>query len=389
MTVSFYSFITAMLWFSLFILMGTLLQRRTSFIFCYELVPLLSLLTLTIIRLAAPIETPFTRVIRSTELYPAVRDFLQTNVTVAGGATASVTVILLSVWAGGTLFSCGKLALDIRDSYRMVRRRTNIPHPGAEEILEKLLARRNYRRGVRLITSAENRTPQVIGFFKPVVLLPVEVEELTTAELEHVIDHELTHYFNHDLWVKLLVKLLCCLLWWNPFLLLLRRNLDSALEFKCDLVVTRHMSPTEAQDYLRTILHVAELTREKRERDFSVTAKFCGIAEKYELNRRFQLVLNKPAKNQRRMALAFSVLFLAIFVGSYSFVLQPATFAPQKDIGDEFVITSENSYIFVATNGNRYLVCEGEVLGKVSPEHLKDAPFSSLPVKYESRGNTT
>jgi hypothetical protein len=130
----------AVLWFSIFIVFGTVLQRKTGTVLCQHLFPLLFLLALTIFRLAVPIETHFTHEIVSTIICPAVQKFFRDSPLTIGSLTVSGAHLLLGIWVIIALFLCIRRYLLIRrDKYLL----TTIPamaSQSAEQCLEMLLS---------------------------------------------------------------------------------------------------------------------------------------------------------------------------------------------------------------------------------------------------------
>lgn len=387
MTLSFYSLVMALLWFSLFILLSDLLQRKAGFVLCYRLAPLLFLLGLTVFRLVVPVELPFAQVIRSDGFYPAVQDLLNTPLITIGSLALPLISLLLVLWASGTVFLCIRLFMRIRRDIRRLNRLSALPCPEESRCLEQLLARRGSARRVKLILSRDVPTPMLTGFLKPVILLPAECADLSEDELECILNHELTHLFGHDLWVKLVIQLLCCLMWWNPCVYLLRRDLDSALEYKCDLTVTKAMGDGDKLLYLQTLLNVLKQTEDKglqANKGPLLQAGFCGIPETATLTRRFQLVLDKPDHYARPAALVFMAAVLVLFAASYSVIIQPNSEPPANDLENQVFIMPETTYILKTLDGTYYVVYDDETTGKISDETLQQEPFCSLPIKSET-----
>src|SRR5262249_33636479 len=76
------------------------------------------------------------------------------------------------------------------------------PWPGT---CARLCERLRLRRPVRLLHSALVQVPTVLGWLRPVVLLPLSaVAELPPAQLEALLAHELAHVRRHDYLVNLL-----------------------------------------------------------------------------------------------------------------------------------------------------------------------------------------
>lgn len=388
MTLSLYSFVMAALWFTVFILLGAFLQRKVGFVFCYHLTPLLLLLAVTVFRMVIPIEIHLTVEVPFTSLYPVVQDFLQATLITVGGVAVSATFLLLALWGAVAVFLSARLLWRIQRDLRQLHFVSALPCSEIKTCLARLLSRRGSTRKVNLIVSPDISTPMLVGLFKPVMLLPPECMAFSSAELECILDHELTHLHSNDLWVKFIIRLICCLMWWNPCVYLLKRNLDETLEFKCDLAVTRAMSGREKIEYLQTLLNVLELLqRQPAEEPQAVRVGFCGIAETAVLKRRIELVMDRPDKSKRPAAIAFMAATVVLFIASYSVVFQPASYPPSEDLEHEVFITPETSYILKTADGTYYLMYEDTQFGEVSPESLDDSPLCFLTIQNEVIGD--
>ncbi len=92
----------------------------------------------------------------------------------------------------------------------------------------------------------------VTGFFNPLIFLPLSVLELGDGELGYILCHEWNHFLARDLWIKVLVDVLCCVFWWNLPIYCLRMDLEQILELNCDRAVTVGMTEQEKTKYLAT-----------------------------------------------------------------------------------------------------------------------------------------
>ncbi|MEM7362610.1 MAG: M56 family metallopeptidase [Pseudomonadota bacterium] len=87
--------------------------------------------------------------------------------------------------------------------------------------------------GVRIRHSPLVTSPQLVGFFSPVVWLR-ETDDV--AHADQAIRHELVHKDRHDNWILLLTTFLRDVIWWNPVMHLLHRRCRELIELSCDEV---------------------------------------------------------------------------------------------------------------------------------------------------------
>ena len=99
----------------------------------------------------------------------------------------------------------------------------------------RLSKRLHIYRPVRLLESSRVDVPTVIGWLKPVILLPVSaLAGLSLAQVEAILAHELAHIRRHDYLVNLLQALLETLLFYHPAVWWLSGRIRAERENCCD-----------------------------------------------------------------------------------------------------------------------------------------------------------
>ncbi len=105
----------------------------------------------------------------------------------------------------------------------------------AQQRLAQFAERLRISRPVRLVESLLVETPTVIGWLKPVILLPANlVTGLSPAELDAILAHELAHIVRHDYLVNLLQTITETMLFYHPAVWILSRRIRIEREFCCD-----------------------------------------------------------------------------------------------------------------------------------------------------------
>ena len=104
--------------------------------------------------------------------------------------------------------------------------------------------------------SSRVATPMLIGILHPVIVLPqlAYVRNGMEKELTNILRHELTHYRRNDVLYKWLAIAVTSLHWFNPLMLLIRKEISRACELSCDEAVISGMSAAEKQSYGNTLL---------------------------------------------------------------------------------------------------------------------------------------
>ncbi|HIV87224.1 MAG TPA: hypothetical protein H9896_03855 [Candidatus Pygmaiobacter gallistercoris] len=149
----------------------------------------------------------------------------------------SPAALLCAVWAAGAIF---RLSFELTAAalYRrgLHRRTTLVLSSSLEELIATAAAELQLKRTPPVRCCDSLPSPMLIGFFRPVLLLP-PAERYPREDWECVLRHELVHYRCHHMLYKLVFVLLCALQWWNPTAYLLRRQADRDLELTCDSLV--------------------------------------------------------------------------------------------------------------------------------------------------------
>ena len=87
--------------------------------------------------------------------------------------------------------------------------------------------------------SREVASPVVIGFAKPVILLPVSLmTHLSMNQVEAVLGHELGHLRRRDPWALMMQRVVETVLFFHPLIWWVSRQLDKSREEACDDLVS-------------------------------------------------------------------------------------------------------------------------------------------------------
>ncbi|MHC4405641.1 MAG: M56 family metallopeptidase [Planctomycetota bacterium] len=125
-------------------------------------------------------------------------------------------------------------------------------------VLERTAKRLRFARAVEVLQSTLVKTPVVVGYFRPAVLLPLcVVTGLPEVQLELILAHELAHIRRHDYLINLLQTLVETLFFYHPAVWWLSRQIRNERENCCDDVAMATVS--SPADYGRALLAIEEL----------------------------------------------------------------------------------------------------------------------------------
>lgn len=119
-------------------------------------------------------------------------------------------------------------------------------------LLQDVQANMNITRKVDLRVYPGIPSPMLVGFVRPIILLPSET--IPPNELLFILKHELIHLKRGDLGYKSLVFLATALHWFNPFVYRMAREIALQCELSCDEEVLKHSDMTNRQQYVETII---------------------------------------------------------------------------------------------------------------------------------------
>jgi beta-lactamase regulating signal transducer with metallopeptidase domain len=127
-----------------------------------------------------------------------------------------------------------------------------------EQAVERLRERLGLTRVVQLCQSTRVEVPTVIGWLKPMVLLPAStLSGLTPAQIELILAHELAHVRRHDYLVNLMQTVVETLLFYHPAVWWVSRRMRIERENCCDDLAVA--AGGDAVSYARALEHLETL----------------------------------------------------------------------------------------------------------------------------------
>lgn len=234
---------------------------------------------------------------------------------------------LFAVWAAGC---CGVLAVRIAGHLRFRRqllRWALPPDARQQELLRREAAALGPHRPVRLVQSGEG--PLLLGLVRPVLALPpLPAEE---GDLVLILRHELAHLARHDLAFKALLTLGCALHWPNPLVWWMARRASAEMELACDDAVTQNATPAQRRSYGEAIIAAASRRQRSGMAGPALCTGFWG--GKSGMRRRFENLVNGPARPRLQTSLLFCLLAALVLAGSWLLGALAAKPGQQPDAG--------------------------------------------------------
>ena len=164
---------------------------------------------------------------------------------------------LVALWAAGVLVLSVRLAGGWLKVERLKRTGVHAAPAWVADKAAALVARLLVTRPVRVLQSTIARTPVVIGWLRPVVLLPAaSLVDLTPAQLEAVIAHELAHVRRCDYLVNLIQTALETLLFYHPCVWWVSSRIRAERENCCDDVAVAVCG--DSASYVHALARIAQ-----------------------------------------------------------------------------------------------------------------------------------
>jgi len=108
---------------------------------------------------------------------------------------------------------------------------------------------------VKMLESAITKVPMVIGYFRPVILMPLgTLASIPAEQIESIILHELAHIKNRDYLINLFQKLIETIFFFNPIIWWISSVIEREREYCCDdTVISLTNNPTSLARALSNI----------------------------------------------------------------------------------------------------------------------------------------
>lgn len=399
MSISLYSVLTTFLWFNVFVLLLCVLRWKLKILLGYQLFPLMLLIVLSVVRLLVPVEPFFALEVESTRVLPFLQDRSRIEVASIGARPVTVALLAVLVLSAVSVVLLIRLFFLLHRKSRCLRQGARTDDPRLLAIFQRVKAEAPSRRQCRLYVSDQCPGPCIFGVVRSHVLIPRELCALGDRDLYYVLKHEWRHHLEYDVAVKLIIECLCCLLWWDPLVYLLRYNLNQTLELKCDAKVTREFQEEERLSYAEALMNTLRVCGRKsvaQPGETMLSIPFLGatltkrrVKADEDLIQRFDVVLEVDRRDSRIMRQIFAVVMILLFVASFCFVIQPFRHPPEEELqldlgkGQEtmvgpFQIDPETAFLVDNQDGTYSLFVNGSYLNDV--ENIESDMFQSIPI---------
>jgi len=244
------------------------------------------------------------------------------QVATAGNAISLVSVITI-IWAAVALAIFAFHIWKYARFAKLIRRWGEGVHDTAVvEIFRTIKKEKGIKRNIGLKKCAFVSTSMLVGFIRPIVLLPDKDYE--TDELELIFRHELIHYKRGDLYVKLLSVIATSLHWFNPAIYLMSYAMQADCEASCDEKVLLEVGRDNSQFYAELIMDMISVGKSR-----GTQLSTCFYGGKRGIKIRMEAIMNGAVNITKISFSSLLVLFLTLTILSGS-VFAFSNYSPQE-----------------------------------------------------------
>ncbi|MDR1687537.1 MAG: M56 family metallopeptidase [Clostridiales bacterium] len=345
---------------------------------------LLLILSLVVLRLALPFELPFTKPILSSKVLPFFNMYIHENYFFG---KFTVLHLLITVWILGGAFKACKNVL----RYIKLRTTTKLfskKRDRTREYSDICLKFYNIKipDNLKIIKSNSMGAPVIFGLIKPVIIIPDE--EYTEEELSFILCHELIHFLKKDLWVKLILEVICIVYWWNYFVIVeLKKAFANIMECRADFSVIELLNEHDRIEYLKFILEES-----KKRKQIISTPLQLNFANNYETKRlsniekriHFGLEYDKNKKFYKSKIICIFITVVLIIASFLVVVQSHHSYIDDAQEGEILFSINENNAYIVQYSNDRYTTFLNDGTELFTLPYI-DESLKNLPVYHHGR----
>ncbi|MGI9107646.1 MAG: M56 family metallopeptidase [Pyrinomonadaceae bacterium] len=235
---------------------------------------------------------------------------------------------LVLAWFAGALALMLRLAGGWVLTERLRREPATPLARGWRETLARLSRQLRVSRPVRLCQSALVEVPTVIGWLRPVILVPASaLTGLSAPQLEALLAHELAHIRRHDYLVNVLQTVIEIVLFYHPAVWWLSRRVRVEREHACDDLAVE--ATGDVLVYARA-LTALETLRQQQQQQHGNARTLALAANGGSLMQRIQRLLKPETSAQGRSPLFAGCVVIILALASI--IAGAHTFTPDENI---------------------------------------------------------
>jgi len=218
---------------------------------------------------------------------------------------APLPVVVLAFWIAGVVTLSLRLFGGWVVARRLATRATRPVAPEIHALARRVAGRLALDRLVHIVESSVVRVPVMVGWLKPVVLLPASaMSGLTPTQIEALLAHELAHIRRHDYLVNLMQSVVETLLFYHPGVWWVSRQIRAEREHCADDLA---VAVCDRLVYVSALADLAQMTS---------TPRLALAATDGSLLRRVRRLLSVPSDDPTSGSSWLPVLIVVLLGGA-------------------------------------------------------------------------
>lgn len=219
--------------------------------------------------------------------------------------------IIVTFWFAGFLFFALRFTGGLVYTARIKRKIILIDEEIWDETLNCLTRKINLKKKITLAESAIVKVPIVLGYFKPMILLPLGlVSGLPVSQVEAIIAHEIAHIKRYDILINLFQSVAEIFFFFNPFVWYISNKIKAERENSCDDIAIGLCGDEVV--YAKALAN-AEIFKESNEPLFAIPL----FKNQNQLYRRIKRMLHKDEnRNGFKEKFAAALIFMGILIAA-------------------------------------------------------------------------
>jgi beta-lactamase regulating signal transducer with metallopeptidase domain/uncharacterized membrane protein YkoI len=184
-------------------------------------------------------------------------------------------------------------------------------------LFENIKGQKKIRRNIGLKKCSFVSTSMLIGFWRPMILLPEK--NFDTEELSLIFLHELTHYKRGDLFIKLASVAVSSLHWFNLAVYLMSAAMQTDCEASCDEAVLLAVGGDNRQFYAELIMEMIGGRKSQ-----GTLLSTCFFASTRGIKIRMGAIMDAKKAIRGLAAVTFAALISTVMLSGSVFAIMPA-----------------------------------------------------------------
>lgn len=402
MIITFYSVVSSIFASSILAVLIYFFRKKEAIANIFGIYLMLALYAITFLRMTVPLQIKYyTYEINDFYIFPRIMEFLTPDRAKFFVPQFTWLNLLVAVWIAGIIIYIFRFLRKYFKAIKVLTASPTVVDSKQSNMLNKIAKDCKIKRKVSLIVTDKIKSPMTYGFFKPVVLFPVN--DYSDTEFYYIACHECCHIKNKDIIVKLLVEFYCAFFWWNPLVHLLKKDLVACLEIRCDKRALKGFSDIQRVEYAETLVNemrnkAAELNNNRYLNSALLGMEFSKPEKESRIKQRISLIINPNCHSFKTTApiCGFIVTIAVVIITSYTFMIYPAWDISTDDCladvvedggnpDDWTVLDETNSFVYLTNDGKYYLVFEpydSSKKIKITEENSVEIPKEDIKEGY-------